>query len=354
VKQKSPPQRFLIVRHRTYRHFFYSMLSRWVRVNLPHLSRWFCVRDLPLRVKDWSRYALHVAWLQDPVQRWSQNTYKQAARLAAQCDQRGIPVVNRVDRLINATKSRGAKLLREAGVQVARMAPIDNREQFQETLAGLQLPLFIREDWGHEWRIARIDTRDDLRHVAWEKFKRPLAVEIVDVRDPRDGLYRKYRYLAAGELGISHHLQVSHEWITRGNSRLMRPETRGEELEYISQRDPNHEILQRARRALGLEMVAFDYGYTPDGRMIVWEANPFPHLVFATRRLTYKNPTMHRSLLAIVHLYFSAAGLPIPAEVEDALALDFAPLERRFQIVREMNFIGRLLAWPRSFPQWPD
>jgi hypothetical protein len=354
MKTKRPSQRFLIVRHRTYRHFFYSVLSQWVRVNLPHLLPWFHVRNLPMRVKDWSRYAMHVAWLQDPVQRWSPKTYERAVRLADQCDQCGIPVVNRVDRLINATKSRGAKLMREAGVRVARMAPIDNPQEFQETLLGLQLPLFIREDWGHEWRVARIDTRDDLRNVEWEKFERPLAVEIVDVRNPWDGLYRKYRYFAAGELGISHHLQVSNEWITRGSHRLMRSETRDEELNYISQPDPNHEILQRARRALGLDLVAFDYGYTQDGQIIIWEANPFPHLVFATRRLMYKNPALHRSLLAMVHLYFSAARLPVPAAVEDGLALDFTALDQHFQIVQETNVIGRLLAWHRSFPKWPD
>ncbi len=109
-------------------------------------------------------------------------------------------------------------------------------------------------------------------------------------------------------------MQTSAEWITRGENRVITPETRDEELRYITQPDPNHDALQRARRALGLDLVAFDYGYTPDGRMIVWEANPFPTIVFGTRRLIYRNPAIHRTLLAIVRMYLAAAG---PADSRD-------------------------------------
>jgi hypothetical protein len=77
-------------------------------------------------------------------------------------------------------------------------------------------------------------------------------------------------------------------------------------------------------------LVAFDYGYAPDGRMIVWEANPFPTIVFGTRRLVYRNPAIHRTLLAIVRMYLVAAGMPIPAAVDDGLALDFPSVESRF------------------------
>ncbi len=114
----------------------------------------FEVRELPLRVKDWSRYCLHVAWLQDPVQRWSLKTYERALQLADQCEQQGVRVINRVDLLLNATKSRGTKLMSEAGVRVPRMALVHDSREFEKTLLGLNLPLFIREDWGHERKVA--------------------------------------------------------------------------------------------------------------------------------------------------------------------------------------------------------
>jgi hypothetical protein len=349
----TPQRRFLIVRHRSYRRFFFEVILRWLRTNLSELEPWFEVRQLPLRVRDWSRYCLHVAWLQDPVQRWSPKTYERALTLADQCHEQGLPVVNRVDRLINATKSRGAQLMSAAGIRVPRMSLIQNPREFVATLNGLNLPLFIREDWGHERKMFRVDSSDDLSHIPWENFARPVAVEFVEVRDPHDGLYRKYRYFVAGNLGISHHLHISSDWVTRGENRLLNQQSQAEELRYISQPDKNHELLQRARRALGLDLAAFDYGYTPDGQMIVWEANPFPHFLFATKRLKYKNPAMHRTLLALVHLYFSAAGLPIPSVIEDSLQLDLPALERRFQIVRKTNLMDRLLVWPRCFPSWP-
>src|SRR5262245_21900208 len=110
-----PNPRFLIVRHPRFRRFFFEVFPRWVEVNFPALFPLFDIRDLPVRVRNWPQYAMHTAWLQDPVQRWSMRTYRRAARLAQECDERGIPVINRVDRLINATKSRGAELMRGAG-----------------------------------------------------------------------------------------------------------------------------------------------------------------------------------------------------------------------------------------------
>jgi hypothetical protein len=308
----------------------------------------FEVRDLPVAVRDWSRYAVHAAWLQDPVEQWSAETYEQAVDLQAECDEREIPVLNRVDQLGNATKSRGAQLMSAVGVSTPRMAPIADRREFETSLLGLTLPLFIREDWGHSRQVFRVDRPADVPNIPWASFERPLAVEIVDVRDPRDGTYRKHRYVAAGDVGVSHHLQSSHEWITRGENRVMTSATRDEELRYITQRDPHHELLQSARRALGLDLVAFDYGYAPDGRMVVWEANPFPTIVLGTRRLVYRNPAIHRTLLAIVRMYLSAAGMPIPAAVDDGLALDFPGVEARFTSELPPTLRERLRSLTRS------
>ena len=47
-------------------------------------------------------------------------------------------------------------------------------------------------------------------------------------------------------------------------------------------------------------VVAFDYGFDHGGRLVVWEANPFPHFHLPARRLSYLAPAMHRSLAAVV------------------------------------------------------
>lgn len=339
--------RFLIVRHRKYHRTFFDVIVRWVATNFPDLAPLFDVRELPVRITDWSPYCLHAAWLQDPVQQWSAETYHQALELAVECDRRGIPMINRVDHLLNATKSRGARLMSEAGAVTPRMAPIVDRSEFEATQCGLQAPLFVREDWGHSRNLFRVDAPDDARRVPWSTFERPLAVEIVNVSSPDDGLHRKHRYVAAGDVGVSHHLQISAEWVTRGENRVITPATRAEELNYISRPDPNHELLQRAREALQLDLVAFDYGYAPDGSMIVWEANPFPSFKFASQRLTYRNPAMHRTMAAILRMYLAAANLPIPAKLEDALALDLAGLERTFTYAEKLGLKDRWRVWKK-------
>jgi hypothetical protein len=348
LRRRLPRSRVLIVRHRKYQRHFFDVILKWVAANVPEVAPLFDVRDLPVRIRDWSPYALHVPWLQDPVQEWSPETYDQANSIAAECDACGIPVLNRVDRLLNATKSRGAELMRSIGVATPRMALVTNPREFEHSLLGLSPPLFIREDWGHSRNVFRVEGQADVSRIPWSTFQRPVAIEIVDVRNPHDGLHRKYRFFAAGEIGISHHVQTSAEWITRGENRLITPESRDEELRYITHPDANHDALHRARRALGLDLVAFDYGYTPDGRMIVWEANPFPTIVFGTRRLIYRNPAIHRTLLAIVRLYLVAAGVAVPAIVDDGLALDFAAVAERFTSDFPLTLRERLRKWERS------
>jgi hypothetical protein len=347
-RRASPRSRLLIVRHRAYQRQFFDVILKWVAANIPELAPLFAVHDLPVRIRDWSPYALHVPWLQDPVQQWSPETYEQAIRLAAECDARRIPVLNRVDRLVNATKSRGAALMRGVGVATPRMVPIKDRREFERTLLGLVPPLFIREDWGHARHSFRVDSPADVPRIPWSMFQRPVGIEIVDVRDPHDGLYRKYRYVAAGDLGVAHHVQSSAEWITRGENRVITPKTQDDELRYVSRADPNHNALQRARRALGLDLVAFDYGYMPDGRIVVWEANPFPLIVFGTRRLIYRNPAIHRTLLAIVRMYLAAAGLPVPALIDDGLADDFPTISARFTSEFPPTLRERLRNWERQ------
>src|SRR5687767_11942523 len=85
----------------------YDLVPEWVRENFPEHASLFQVELLPYQLNPDVRFGLHVAWLRDPVEEWSMEVYDQATRLARACDERGIPVVNRVDRLINATKSRG-------------------------------------------------------------------------------------------------------------------------------------------------------------------------------------------------------------------------------------------------------
>lgn len=311
--------RFLILRHAGKAPYFYDIVLQWVEDNVPELRGLFELRLLPCWVADWSRYALLVPWLQDPVEAWSRPAYARALRLATACDRQGIPVINRVDRLRNATKSEGTRRISAVGLRTPAMRVIDDAREFRETRARLPLPLFVREDSGHGGALLRADTDDELRALPVEHFRRPVAVEIIDIKDPRDGLYRKFRYVVAGRVGIPHHMQATQGWVTRGEIRFHSPATRAQEESYINRPNPHHALFQRARLALGLDLVAFDYGLDRQGEPIVWEANPYPHFHMPRNQLAYLAPAMHRTLAAMVHLYLERAGLPIPARLHDLL-----------------------------------
>jgi hypothetical protein len=140
--------RILVIRHARRRRLFYDVILDWVAEHFPRhrglLDVWDLpdetARDFPWRLDliAWRRlaaaaqrltaaggpplrlltgglpagaeYRLLVPWLQDPVQLWSPAAYRRACRLAEECDRRGIPVTNPVDRLTNATKSTFARL----------------------------------------------------------------------------------------------------------------------------------------------------------------------------------------------------------------------------------------------------
>lgn len=321
-------RRFLVVRHPAKKLTFYDVLLNWVAAHVPEIRGLFELRLLPCRISP-APYALHIPWLQDPVEEWSLTAYWQSCQLAEQCDRHGIPIVNRVDRLSNAIKSVAAKRLSAAGIRTPRVLPIEDPAEFRHNHLGLRFPLIVRQDWGHGGPVIRVASESELAQLPLEQLHRPIAVELIDVQSPADGLYRKYRYVAAGSLGVPHHLQAAEHWITRGSIRVHTPEIDEQEIAFINQRDPHHELFQRARRALDLDVVAFDYGFDRAGRIVVWEANPFPHFHLPARQLSYLAPAMHRSLAAVVHSYLEKAGLAIPerlAAILDSPAVSrFAP-----------------------------
>ncbi len=308
--------RFLVVRHARRGPSFYDVLLNWLETNHPTIRSRFELRHLGGLVRDWKPYVLHIPWLQDPVQAWSPTAYAQANRLAAACDAHGIPVINRVDRLANAGKASGTKLIATAGIRSARTARITDAKVFHERGCGLEFPFFVREDWRHGGAFYRVDSTRDLSRVRLREFRRPVAMEIIDVKNAQDGLYRKYRYLAAGSIGVPVSMHPCRSWIAKGTHTEYNDSLRDEELAFLNQPDPNHERLQQARCALGLDFVAFDYSYDRQGRLVVWEANPYPFIQFGSVHRQYRWPAVERVLAAMTHLYFSRAGLSIPPEIQ--------------------------------------
>lgn len=312
-------RRFLVARDPR-SPFFYDVLLHWLAAVMPDVRALFELRVVPCPVRNWSRYALHVPWFQDPVEGNHPWIFRVANRLAAQCDRRGIPVVNRVDRLANAGKASAAKLIASAGLRTARTIRIENLDEFRRSRLGLSLPLFVREDWGHGGAVLRADTDAEMRALPIETLRRPVASEIIDVRTPADGLFRKYRYVVAGEVGVSQTLHVSEKWVTRGTENVYSEAIRDEEIAFTRRPEPHHARFVAATKALGLDFVAFDYGFDRDGEIAVWEANPYPFLHFLSGRRAYRAEPTARVFAAMTKLYLDRAGMDVPFAVDRLLA----------------------------------
>ncbi len=313
-------RRILLVQHPVHQHGFYDVVLDWLDKNLPQVRGRFDLQPLHDDLVPSPGHTLLVPWLQDPVQDWSEAAYAAAAALEARCDAAGIAVVNRVTRLHHAGKSEGAARMRLAGLRTPRMVPVQDATAFRADGGGLDFPLLVREDWGHGGWICEVRDAAGLAGLSLAPWRRPVAGEMILLPDPQDGLFRKYRYVVAGERGVPHHLQASQEWVTRGDGRVTNERTRQEELDYIGSPSPHHALFVAACRHLGLDFVAFDYGLDTDGRPVVWEANPFPYLQFSRTTLVYRNDAMHRTIAVMVALYLERAGIAVPPPLLDYLA----------------------------------
>jgi hypothetical protein len=311
-------KRFLVVRHGLNSPGFYDIILEWVADNLPDSRKYFELHQLPCRIQDWSQYCLHIPWLQDPVQQWSMRAYRQAATLSTQCDAHGISVINRVENLINASKSNGAHLIGKTGVRTPVVHVINNIDEFKRNPGGRDLPLIIRDDWGHQRDMHLVTSADQIHDIDFTRFTRPIAVEYIDTRDQHDGLFRKYRYVAVGDIGITLSMHVRKHWLVRGKDNVRSDSLREEEARFISRPDPSHDRLQRARQALELDFVAFDYSYDERGDLIVWEANPYPYIHLPRKNLN-RRAAYERVIAAMVKLYLNKAGLPEDPEINKIL-----------------------------------
>jgi hypothetical protein len=319
-------QRFLVTRHAGKLPHFYDVLLDWLREFHPQVRAHFELRQVNCRIRDWSPYVLHLPWLQDPVQSWSPTAYRQAHQLAAACRAHGIQTINPVDRLANASKESGARLIGATGIRTPRIMRITDRREFRETRYGFDFPLIVREDWRHGGRVHRADSQAEFNRIPLWRLRRPIVLELIDVRSRRDGLCHKYRYVAAGELGIPQSVHPCKSWFAKGSHVEFSERLRDEELAFITQPDPNHARLQAARKALELDFVAFDYSYDHEGHLVVWEANPYPLIHFGSHHRQYRWPAVARVLAAMARLYLVRAGLEVSAALEHDL--EFNPAAR--------------------------
>ncbi len=307
----------LLVRHARKAPWFYAEFLDWLALNFPEVRERFELALLDSRRNTApAGHRLLVPWLQDPIQQWSPKAYGQACAMADSFMARDIPVINPPAALAHGAKSHTLETARTLGIRAGRSTSLRGINDLDRAASELGFPFIVRPDWGHGYRGIRLDSHKDIRACSTRLFDRigkPVAIQFVDTTGT-DGLFRKYRYLAAGNRGVSVHLLVSAHWEVRGDNKIVNDAAMAEELAFITAPNPHAGIFDRLRRALGLDLVAFDYGHDRDGNLVLWEANPYPYVAFGadSEALRYRTMPVHRCFAAMACLYLDRAALAIP------------------------------------------
>jgi hypothetical protein len=125
-----------------------------------------------------------------------------------------------------------------------------------------------------------VENKDQFRSAVATELEY-LAIEFVDYRSA-DGLYRKYRTWSFGGRQVFRHLAVTEHWIvhvTPGNELMIdRPDLLAEEMRLMERPEGAfpaqvHAIIAEIGERLRLDCFGVDFGFHPDGRMVLFEAN---------------------------------------------------------------------------------
>jgi hypothetical protein len=213
--------------------------------------------------------------------------------------------VNPPDALSRTGKCEQARIWREAGLPTPRTLPFGSRAELVERLTELGGPAVMKADRGHSQAGMRVlGSPAEARALADAEIPLPGALaELIDVRASHRAaaphgllarLHHKKRTLVLGERLCPRSLLFADQPIVglgrctfqappgwRGRVHALRPEVRRcvrADRDWWRAGPEAAETLRRAARALGLDACAIDYASLADGRIVLWEANPFFYL----------------------------------------------------------------------------
>lgn len=125
-------------------------------------------------------------------------------------------------------------------------------------------------------------------------------IEYVDFRSP-DNLFRKYRFIFIEDEVLPYHLAIGDEWKLHHDNTDMENHAWMQREEEAFLTDPstvftpaNFAALRAIRRALDLDYSGIDCALTPEGEVLVFEANASMLVHDHNERFPYKGPAVAR------------------------------------------------------------
>ncbi|HWF77400.1 MAG TPA: tetratricopeptide repeat protein [Caulobacteraceae bacterium] len=233
------------------------------------------------------------------------------------------PVINAPPAV--AATTRAAAATRLAGIPGLVVPEVRALARAELATAPLSFPRLVRAPGFHTGQhFVRVERAEDLATaIADLPGEELLAIEPLDARGP-DGLFRKYRVMFIGGALLPLHLAVSPDWKVHYFSAAMAESAaaRAEEAAFLA--DMPGVLGAKAMAALGeiagrlgLDYGGVDFGLSPSGDVLLFEANagmviqpPGPEPIWDHRRAP-----IARALGAVKALLLEQAGAGPPGGV---------------------------------------
>lgn len=247
-------------------------------------------------------------WLADPLREMYPDCFAEAAAIESQARDRGVRLVNPPSVLSNSIKSVQARIWLEAGIPTPPCVPFADRDALEQAAERTGFPLLLKSDTLHaQERMVFCASATDLHARPNASLPIPGVVSpFVDTRSgwqqvrpetPWARAFHKKRLIVFGDSlqarnvffsdGPIVGLSTSSIWRHRprdgrpsraglfGLSRRERAEL-AIDLAYFRAGDCDApDVMRQAVRALGFGFAAIDYSVFADGRVCIWEANPY-------------------------------------------------------------------------------
>ncbi|MBI5394395.1 MAG: hypothetical protein HZA91_03775 [Verrucomicrobia bacterium] len=179
-------------------------------------------------------------------------------------------------------------------------------------------PVFIRDEneHGRVWNDLIADEaalRRAFEELSASGARREdcVAVEFEETKDP-DGLYRKYAAFRVGGAIVPRHVFFSREWMVR-HSDALTPGQIEEERRYI-ETNPHEGELRRIFELARTDYGRIDYSLK-DGRIIVWEINTHPTILWPDAEDDPRRKPHHAMFLERFAQAMTAVDTADPARV---------------------------------------
>ena len=258
---------------------------------------------------DFRDVGLIVFWLGDPLRQKYPKCYAEAVQIEATASLYGIRVLNSPFGLSNTSKADQARIWNETGMPSAYAARANSADELPAMATEVGFPCIIRSDDIHCQRDVVIAHNEADARRAAETCVFPVAViTFVDIQGAwratgdETSLFSQYHHKArafvfGGEVKASHLFFSTDPIVGLSTSVFAREDTPRRnftrrfglgarlvsrmieaDLAHFEAPVAHADELVKAVAALGLDFAAVDYSILPDGRPVIWEANPYFYL----------------------------------------------------------------------------